>query len=405
MNTSHPPVVIIGAGLAGLACAITLHKSSVPVVLLEKSDQVGGRVRTFRDQGYLLDHGFQVLLTTYPELKNFLDLDQLDMKYFNSGALIYTPDKLRLLANPLIHPSHLINESFSDIVSFKDKALVLKLITKLLMFSDDNSTEMRTIDFLRNFGFSDHFIEIFWRPFLAGVYLDLDLEVDAGYFMFLMRNFSKGRVGVPAQGMQEIPLQMLGQLPKSQVEVNAQIEFFSANEVRMRDGRVLPAKAVVVAHSEERDSTDSMTKPAFRGVVNYYFSTTTDLNWDAWLLLVPPQFGLQINNVSVMSNVSADYAPPGEQLISVSLVGHSDPGQEVVKAELQKIAGVPVPLKFIRKFHIKKALPKSYSGTHTEMKDGVYFCGDHLSSPSLNGALKSGRLTAQKIMENMGHRI
>jgi phytoene dehydrogenase-like protein len=123
------PVVIIGAGVAGLACALTLQRQGQPFTVLEKSDQVGGRIKTsVTDDQFRVDHGFQVLLTSYPELDYFLDMEELQLKNFNSGALIYTPEKTRLLANPFVHPQHLLNEAFSDFLSLKDKTLVLKLI-------------------------------------------------------------------------------------------------------------------------------------------------------------------------------------------------------------------------------------------------------------------------------------
>jgi phytoene dehydrogenase-like protein len=125
-DRSSDPVVIIGAGLSGLACAATLKKNNIPYLLIEKSNQVGGRVQTtVTKEGYRLDHGFQVLLTSYPELKNFINQKKLNLKLFNSGSLIFLK-KTRLLANPLLHPSRFFKELFSDLTPFKDKFLVLK---------------------------------------------------------------------------------------------------------------------------------------------------------------------------------------------------------------------------------------------------------------------------------------
>lgn len=399
MGQTQSPVIIIGAGLAGLACALTLQEKNQAFLLLEKSDQVGGRIRTFKSSsGFLLDHGFQVLLTSYPELKNFINLEKLDLKYFHSGALIYTPQKLRLLANPMVHPSHLLKESFSQLVSLKDKALVLKLVLQCHTQNSDHLSKISTMEYLKRFGFSDSFIELFWRPFLAGVFLDGDLETDSAYFLFLLKNFSSGRVAVPRLGMQQIPLQMQNKIPSASIRLNASVTSYSKNEVLLQNGESLTAKAVVLAYDSSHTEKDQHTKNKFNSVVNYYFSTPEDLNWDKWLMLVPPQYGFKINNVSVMSNVSQAYSIEGQHLISVSLLGLEDPGEERVIEELKKIAGFDLQLKFVDKYIIQKALPKKFSKNQTHVEDGIYHCGDYLSSPSINGALQSGRMTAEKII-------
>ena len=81
-------VVVIGAGLAGLSCALSLEAAGVQVTLLEASDAPGGRVRTDEVEGFRLDRGFQVLLTAYPEAKRLLDYDGLQLKKFEPGALV-----------------------------------------------------------------------------------------------------------------------------------------------------------------------------------------------------------------------------------------------------------------------------------------------------------------------------
>ena len=55
--------MIVGAGLAGLRAALVLSSSSIPFVLLEASDGVGGRVRTDVKDGFVLDRGFQIFLS------------------------------------------------------------------------------------------------------------------------------------------------------------------------------------------------------------------------------------------------------------------------------------------------------------------------------------------------------
>lgn len=394
VNDLSSPIVIIGAGVAGLACALTLKRQGVPCLVLEKSDRVGGRIQTsLTSDNFRLDHGFQVLLTSYPELEHFLDLEDLQLQTFNSGALIYTPDKTRLLANPVLHPRYLLNEAFSDFLSLNDKALVVKLLLSLQRDTREKLSPVSTLSFLRNFGFSPHFIEIFWRPFCAGIFLDKKLDVDSEFFKFLMRHFATGRVAVPKFGMHKIPLQMSLKLGLDQIRFGVEVKHYSASEVVLSDGERIKARAVVCAF--DRSET-------YHSVTNYYFATSDQLSWQKWLVLVPPSYGMNINNIAVMSEVSATYAPAGQSLVSVSLVGAEDPGEATVVQELKKIAGASLNFKFVHKFQIKKALPVLFSDEQVHTENGIHFCGDYLSSPSINGALKSGRLTAEKISAEVG---
>ena len=390
-------VVIVGAGLAGLACAMTLQKHGCPFLLLEKSEEVGGRLRSSSNDGFLFDHGFQVLLTSYPELKHFVDLDALDLQNFNSGALIYTPEKMRLLANPLVHPNQIFSETLSSFISLKDKSLVVKLILSLHASGLAKEAGVSTIQFLRRFGYSDEFIENFWRPFWAGIFLDKNLEVQSDFFIFLLKHFSSGRVAVPKRGMQEIPRQMSRRLNPSNVRMSTDIKEISSNGVVLESGESILAKAVVCAFNPIGNENGSR----FRSVINYYFSTLDPIPWEKWLVLVPSNYNFHINNIAVMSQVSETYSRDGSHLLSVSVIGDIDPGVEVIAKELVQIAGFDLKLRFLQKYNIQKALPKKYRGDDFLIQNGIFYCGDYLSSPSINGALRSGRLAAEKLLTSL----
>ena len=65
-------VVVVGAGLAGLRCAQVLADAGRDVVVLEASDGVGGRIRTDRVDGFLVDRGFQLLNPAYPAVRRWV---------------------------------------------------------------------------------------------------------------------------------------------------------------------------------------------------------------------------------------------------------------------------------------------------------------------------------------------
>ena len=56
-------VVVIGAGIAGLAATYELHRRGVNVLLLEATDRLGGVIRTDRFDGWVIDGGPDALLT------------------------------------------------------------------------------------------------------------------------------------------------------------------------------------------------------------------------------------------------------------------------------------------------------------------------------------------------------
>ena len=171
-------VLIIGAGLAGLCCARVLHQAHIPFVILEASDGVGGRVRTDRVEGFLLDRGFQVLQTAYPEARRVLDYPALKLKPFYPGALVYFDGRLHRVGDPLRQPRHLFSTIFSPIGTLADKLRVARLRWQVSRGSIEDlfrRPETSTLAALRAQGFSDTMIERFFRPFFSGVFFDRNL--------------------------------------------------------------------------------------------------------------------------------------------------------------------------------------------------------------------------------------
>lgn len=389
------PVVIIGAGLSGLSCALHLQKRDIPFTIFESQPHVGGRVQSeLTSQNQVRDRGFQVLLTSYPELRQVLDLEKLNLKKFNSGALVASRDggKIHkfLLSNPLQHPEDIFSGLFSHTVPFSDKTLVVSLIAKAHLTKSYDHIGLTTLDFLRKYGFSEQIIELFWRPFLAGVFLDPQLSLPADYFLFLVKCFSSGSVAVPEKGMNEIPQQMARNLMEGTLHLNTPISSWSANSVTLATGEKIEARAVVAAFPQKNQSQD------FYSVTNYYFKTHHSVATDKWLILCPRNQGFKINNAIAISAVSPSYGSSTETVISVSALGCEHSPVEIQKELLEILPECP-DLEITESYEIKKALPKNFTNVGFEIKEGVYWCGDEWSSPSINGALRSGRLTAEHL--------
>jgi hypothetical protein len=396
--------VILGAGLSGLAAGITLNRKNVDFLILEANDQVGGRVRSkTTENGFIIDEGFQVILNSYPELSNFVDLSKLDLRLFNSGALIFNGSQLELLANPMVHPETLISSLFQQTITFKDKALVLKLIAYSKFVNEDSPVgEKATLDFLKEFGFSTDFIELFWRPFLTGIYLDSELKVGDNFFKFLMRCFSSGKVTIPEKGMQKLPELMRQSLPAESILFNRSVKNVTQNSVTLEDGEIIEARKVICAFDPSLlDST--FPKSSYNSVATYYF-TSSELDieaWRKWLILIPPKFGWAMDHMVLISSVAESYGN-GQNLLSVSVVGNKIYDMEKIKSEVNQLANKYLHLNLVASTIVKKALPQSkHQNEAFKVQEGVVYCGDRWSSPSINGALRSGRLAAEFVIEKL----
>jgi phytoene dehydrogenase-like protein len=123
-------IAIVGGGLAGLACARELHLAGKEFVLFEAAPCVGGRQRTSRRDGFILDHGFQVVLSSYDAVSALSDTAALRPCWFESGALLHDGKKLTHLASPLENP---LTALFSSALSIADKLRLALLGAELLL--------------------------------------------------------------------------------------------------------------------------------------------------------------------------------------------------------------------------------------------------------------------------------
>jgi len=187
---SNPDVLIIGGGLAGPCCAFRLHQGGVSSQVLTASDGIGERVRTDKIEGFLLDRGFQILLTASPEARTVLDYDALNLRPFYPMALIRYQNRFYRFSDPRRHPIDGILSLLSPIGSLSDKLRVRKLRNHVLTGSLSdlyNRSETRTLQALRNLGFSDNVIDCFFKAFIRGVFFDPALGGSGRMFEFGFR--------------------------------------------------------------------------------------------------------------------------------------------------------------------------------------------------------------------------
>ncbi len=405
MADAGKKVIIIGGGLAGLACAVRLMEGGASPVLLEASDGVGGRVRTDLVDGFQLDRGFQVYLSAYPEAGRLLDLEALKLRRFRAGALVFQEGKLLRVMDVFRHPQYLLESALAPVGTLADKLRVAKL--RFQRQDGAKSRDQTTVDFLREFGFSNNMIDGFFRAFYGGIFLERDLRTSSRMFQFTFKMFTEGSAALPARGMQAIPEQLASRLPQSSIRLNAPVRAVAEHSVLLESGETLSADAVVVA----TDATTAMQLlPDFsvreilwRAVTVVYFSAPRSPLHEAIIALNGSGSGC-VNNVCVLSDVAKGYAPAGKSLISVSVLGDPDDVklEATVLAEMEIWFGPQVrEWSHLRTDRIRHALPEQpitplKSGVQRHL--GVYLCGDHCTSASIEGAIVSGTETARAIL-------
>lgn len=407
------PVVIVGGGLAGLTCAKQLHDAGVEFQLVEASDQVGGRVRTDEVDGFLLDRGFQVLLTAYPEAVGQLDYDQLDLRIFEPGALIRSGDSFQRMSDPWRRPQYALQTAFSSVGSFVDKLRIGRLrwsARRGTVESIFSRADVPTINELRRLGFSDCLIEGFLRPFLGGVFLDTDLETSCRMLYFVFRMFSQGDIALPAAGMGAIPAQLANDLPADSILLNSPVDYIDGGRVTLQSGEVIEGRQTVIAVEQSAASRllpelGIPRKP--RTVQCVYFSAAEAPIADRMLVLNGAGTG-PVNNLCVPSQITSTYAPADRALVSATVLKpepNSKLLESAIRQQMREWFGNSVDeWQHLQTYDIPNALPNQTSPAFdpavlpAKVRDDVYVCGDYRTNGSINGAMQSGRLIAEEII-------
>ena len=411
MPADELPILIVGAGLSGLACAVHLHEAGIPVQVIEASDGVGGRVRTDHVDGFLLDRGFQVYLSAYPEAGAMLDLEALQLHPFASGALVYNGERLVRVMDVFKHPGSLLESAFAPVGTLADKLRVALLRFRAMGSSNEeiaSRPDFETQDFLRKFGFSPAMIDGFFRSFYGGIFLEKELRTSSRMFEFTFRMFSEGSATLPARGMGAIPRQLVGRLPPQSIRLNSPVSSANRNSILLASGEKIEGSGVVIATHAAQTSEIipgfAKQAPAWRSVSNVYFGAKISPLAEPIIALNASGKGL-VNNICVPSDVAPGYAPPGRSLVSVSLLGiHREPDiPERVRQEMRSWFGNQVDdWRHIRTEVIRHALPEQLPGSPSPgfiEHEGILICGDHTMSASIEGAVISGKRTAAAIIK------
>lgn len=404
MVNKKTDIVIIGAGIAGLACAMKLKKNNRNFIIIEQSDRVGGRVGSIKENEYIFDLGFQVYNTEYYETNSLLNLKELKLKVFKPGASIYNGRRFEILSDPFRDPSTIFETFFSGMTTFKDKIKILTLKRALSSYciSEDQSEDMTTLKYLKSYGFSNKIINGFFKPFFSGIFLENQLETSSKFFKNVFSNFNKGYAAVPINGMQAIPDQMVKNLnPHNLLLGNKVIEAKNPEKIVLENNEIIEAKYMVLTGGSNSLVNNHIVE--FNSVRTFYFSSRVKVKHPKYINLFP--YDSLINNIAILSSVSENYSPEGNTLFSITIIESDLSKSELIDIIQDKLSTYYGDEKsnyiFMKEINIKQATIKQKTGyfdLKIEDKKNILFAGDYTTYGSIEGAVVSGIKTAEKLI-------
>ena len=409
MKNKLSKIHIIGAGISGLIAAQVLENYGYKPTIIEGSNSVGGRVKSDLVEGYLLDRGFQVLLTSYPAAKKYIDFDALEIQKLLPGATIFKNGKSQTIGDPLRSFSLLFPTLFSSIGTFSDKLKILKLNVLLkkkeidTIFKEDEKT---TLQYLIDVGFSEEMIQTFFKPFFSGIFLEPNLETSSRMFEFVYKMFGEGLAVVPKAGIQAISNQLKDNLKNTKILLNSEVESVKNKGIILKDGSEIESDFTIIAtEASQLVANLNNQETHWKTCDTLYFETSERIISRPLIGLISEENSL-INNLFYHTSIQTTTKGKGE-LLSVTIVkNHSLSEKQLIgkiTEELEDFCGI-TNTTFIKRYQIEKALPKldnlqyEISSTETKLTSSIFLAGDQLLNGSLNAAMIAGERAAMGVI-------
>jgi phytoene dehydrogenase-like protein len=404
---SQVPIVIIGAGIAGLACGRELQRQGREFIICEATARVGGRLGSVVVDGIVCDLGFQVSMSNYRVLETLVDRDALERRPFVAGSIVWTGRGRIRIVDPKRHPLGALQPLLKGLVGWRDLRAAnrcRRLAARSAALEESSESAMEII---RRTGFSDRFIESFLRPFFGGVFLDESLSVPSARFLRTLDRFAAGNAEIPNGGMQAIAEQLAEPI-RRHIRLHSPVAESTEGTVILSNGEAISSAGVVMATPFDITAKligGSAPPPGqWSGTNAVHFETGTPAITEPIIVLNGSGTG-GINLLCSPSGVAPGIAPRGRHSLLVSMrpsVGDADPPIDVdaIRLEAATILGVDsTDWRHLTTCSVPEALPRNVRREFlSDIPDGVQVAGDWLGDPSIDGAIQSGIDAARRCL-------
>ncbi|MFI0899433.1 NAD(P)/FAD-dependent oxidoreductase [Streptomyces sp. NPDC020983] len=404
-NTTAPvDVIVIGAGLAGLAAAHHLLDAGLTVRVLEAADRVGGRMATDTVDGFRLDRRPQLLNTSYPEFHRVPGLRGLPLAPLAPGALVRSGGRGYRIGDPRGIRS-------AGLGSALERARLAATLGRLASAPDGRLAarpETTAAQALTRRGFAPRSIEGFLRPLLAALLCDPELQTSSRVADLVLRGFARGRACVPAGGAAKLPERLAAALPPGVLRLGTRAERVAVHSVRTVEGTELPCRAVLVATGARAaaELLPGLRVPGFHQVTVYHHTAPVPPLREPVLVLDADRLG-PVSHSLPASAIDPTRAPAGRPLVTSVVLGPPPDGDsdKTVRAHLAELYDTATDEWELLGVHTDPEAVAAMPAPHdlrrpVRLLDGLYVCGSHRTSSTVQGTLISARRAASTLIRD-----
>ncbi|WP_433547978.1 FAD-dependent oxidoreductase [Streptomyces sp. CA-294286] len=276
-------------------------------------------------------------------------------------------------------------------------------------------SELPALDALAGRGLPSRTVDGFLRPLLAALLSDPGLTTSSRCADLALRGFARGRLCLPEGGAGTLPELLAATLPPGTVRTGVHVTGASISSVTTEEDGELGCRSLLVATGARAaaDLLPGLRVPGFHPVtVLHHTAAPGSAPATGSALVLDADRGGPVSHSAVVSAVDPTRAPGGRVLISSTVLGLpvTPPGLDAdVRSHLARLHGTPTDdWELLAVHHDPEAVPAMPAphDVHRPVRllSGLYVCGDHRGTSTVQGALHSGRRAALEILRDFGIR-